>query len=201
MSCAGKTFVNTGQAIQQPKLLKSIRTGQSIIVEGSYISSSSSERCLAASASNSSQGRGNSSGKPEGWSSGSEEHNKPRQVDHSAKRDDNAQYQPPYPRKKRNKSRQAKAQKPGQFEVEEVSPPPTCLGIHTFHPRTHNGDQLSVSYPHKNAEEQYQKPGAQTRSGARAVLVGPCQPLLPLECCIIEHPTRRIWIGGESKSL
>lgn len=46
------------------------------------------------------------------------------------------------PRRRRRKV--PKARLPGQFEVEEVSPPPTSLGIHFLPPKTHNGDQLSV---------------------------------------------------------
>ena len=46
------------------------------------------------------------------------------------------------PRRRRRKL--PKASLPGQFEVEEVSPPPTSLGIHRLPPKTHNGDQLSV---------------------------------------------------------
>ena len=48
------------------------------------------------------------------------------------------------PRKSRGVSGGRKAKKPGQFEVEEVSPPPTSLGVHSLPPKTHNGDQLSV---------------------------------------------------------
>eukprot|EP00892_Ulva_mutabilis_P000697 jgi/Ulvmu1/10628/UM066_0007.1 len=44
----------------------------------------------------------------------------------------------------KRRRRQAKASKPGLFEVVEVSPPPHSLGIHSLPPKTHNGDQLSI---------------------------------------------------------
>lgn len=40
--------------------------------------------------------------------------------------------------------RKQKAQQPGLFEVQLVSPPPTSLGIHELPPTTHNGDQIEV---------------------------------------------------------
>lgn len=101
------------------------------------------ERCLASYASTGSQRSGNSPGQPHERSSGSDEQTKKQGSNHSAKKNASAHEQGPSPRKKRNKMR-AKAQKPGQFEVEEVTPPPMSLGVHTFHPKVHNGDQLTV---------------------------------------------------------
>ena len=49
--------------------------------------------------------------------------------------------------KNKRKQQPKRAQKPGFFEVEEVSPPPESLGIHVLPPKTHNGDQLSVRCP------------------------------------------------------
>lgn len=58
---------------------------------------------------------------------------------------------PPAPHGRRGrrsgKKGERRAKKPGQFEVEEVSPPPTSLGVHSLPPKTHNGDQLSVRAP------------------------------------------------------
>ena len=50
------------------------------------------------------------------------------------------------PKRKRPgmKARKPKASQEGFFEVEEVSPPPESLGIHSLPPRTHNGDSVSV---------------------------------------------------------
>jgi hypothetical protein len=41
-------------------------------------------------------------------------------------------------------SRGRKARKPGVFEILDMAPPPTSLGIHSFHPLTHNGDEIEV---------------------------------------------------------
>lgn len=43
-----------------------------------------------------------------------------------------------------SKSRRYKAKRPGLFEVQVVTPPKESLGVHSFHPDTHNGDHIHV---------------------------------------------------------
>ena len=40
--------------------------------------------------------------------------------------------------------RSAHSAQPGVFEVQDVSPPPQSLGMHTLPPNTHNGDEIEV---------------------------------------------------------
>eukprot|EP01024_Parvocaulis_polyphysoides_P021608 TRINITY_DN2023_c0_g1_i2.p2 TRINITY_DN2023_c0_g1~~TRINITY_DN2023_c0_g1_i2.p2 ORF type:complete len:121 (-),score=3.22 TRINITY_DN2023_c0_g1_i2:276-638(-) len=52
-----------------------------------------------------------------------------------------------FQRKCMGKSRRGKgrkAQTPGMFEVEEITPPKRSLGIHCFHPNTHCGEEIEV---------------------------------------------------------